>query len=319
MSSIHHFTRAPRAVSLVLLLAASTPSAASAQTLVNGTPPLTERTVQDFTTYTAWAYDTPLTDTQKRRLRAGLIRAWQGQDEDTIRYVLGGVKNVPGLRGMNDHERAYAWYEYALPQLEEVRALARQDALAAWFYSLYEDTHPALAPGHPPLTRKVTDATADLFAFMINRVLGRDVITFDAAERNAWADSLTRNYASLGEKQTQVIVLAKYWAALRGAWATLPAARKNKVLNDWSDVVRSLLPAQTLAYVKGDIQTPPSGGHMSDADFSRLQANIASNDASFQRLRRLGLEQHVVSLNIMQNISNSGSQWKLCPAGQWTC
>jgi hypothetical protein len=80
-----------------------------------------------------------------------------------------------------------------------------------------------LAPGNPPLTRDVSDASAAVTLFMLKHVASGDAsagdLTVDDGLLDAWADSMTDEYATFSsDEQAQLAIMPALRGALVAAW-----------------------------------------------------------------------------------------------------
>lgn len=156
---------------LILVIAtafALAPSGAIAQTdrvIANGNPPLTESMVLRFTDLLCWVLEVPHSSTAERIAAMPL--------QNTIQeMMIQDWKTPAGIKGDLDFLNLQATLARVIPEERElVRANSQRDIVnsaranprspeSRAILAAYNETHPVIAAGNPPLTRQASDALA---------------------------------------------------------------------------------------------------------------------------------------------------------------
>jgi hypothetical protein len=112
--------------------------------------------------------------------------------------------------------------------------------------ALAQTTDAVLAPGSPPLTRAMSDASAELTVFMLKVVASGDArasdLTLDRSLLNGWAESLAPGYADLSEDEQQTLAtMPTLRSSLQAVWPAATASDKADVRDGWRPIVQEWL------------------------------------------------------------------------------
>jgi hypothetical protein len=112
--------------------------------------------------------------------------------------------------------------------------------------ALAQATDAVLAPGYPPLTRSISDSSAELTVFMLKVVASGDArtadLTLDSSLLNGWADSLASGYADLSaDEQQNLAMMPSVRSGLQAVWPAATASDKADVRDTWRPIVQEWL------------------------------------------------------------------------------
>jgi Tfp pilus assembly protein PilF len=230
-----------------------------AQVLVDGTPPLTAEIVERFTKFLEWALDAQFTGSQRAELEAAAVDTWTTEAAGDIEAVVQMAALQAQLPGLADGDRELL--RQALQ--EQILTGAREnptDESNAWLLGVYAAAYTPLAEGPPPLTRQMTDAFAELLAFMVAQVTGQAGVAVDAAMKDEFAASITQQWADMpAEQREHYTSMPLMWAALDSAWPGYPDEDKQKLRDQWKAQLLPLLP-QPAAEQPAPEAAPADGG-----------------------------------------------------------
>jgi hypothetical protein len=196
-------------------------------------PPLTEAMVEKIAGYVTYCFDIPLTPADRDRFRAVLMGEWQRKDRTGIAGDMGMLKAADQLAQMSPIQ-CEVFRQHALPGgLADARKRAKDDPDMRWLVSRYDQTHPPIAAGQPPLTRRATDAFAELACFMAGEARSQEM-TPTTEFKDTVAAFLVKQWPKLApEARKELISMPFTLAQLRYAWPAAPAAQKEQVRAQW--------------------------------------------------------------------------------------
>jgi hypothetical protein len=119
--------------------------------LAQGNPPLTESMVTRYTNFTAWFYEIPFTQQQRERIRAILLRDWKKPQE--IKNDMSWLTMAADFAKGTPDVREFVRCDLQARNLKAMRA--DKDPDAQWLVAAYDEAHPAIAAGNPPLTESM--------------------------------------------------------------------------------------------------------------------------------------------------------------------
>ena len=101
-----------------------------------------------------------------------------------------------------------------------------KDPIAKWALAVSEKAQKPLVPGKPPLTRQVTDAYAELVAFLIDQSVPGAPFEVDGPFRDSVAKQLTSEWRRLkAPDRAELLKVPALWAAVRSTWPSVPSVR----------------------------------------------------------------------------------------------
>lgn len=210
--------------------------------VVEGDPPLTVGMAQQFLRFFEWVLEAPFTVQQRELVARELVEAWVAQDAGTISATVDVVETAAQIAALDENQQDFMLTQLQPAVLEQLRASAPEDEGAAWLLAIYDAAHVPIAEGTPPLTRQVSDAYAEVLAFMIGELLGQPLQPDDEI-RQSLAESLVAEYAGLApEGQAALAQMPQYWAALRVGWSALTEEEREAQRAAWREQLGGVLP-----------------------------------------------------------------------------
>ena len=224
-------------------LANATDEGDLAAVLAPGDPALTEGMVGRLTSFFEWLLQAPVTVQQRTELRDNLVESWQKGD----RADMDGMAEILGTEAeVAQHppaERDLLREQLQPALLAELRKQP-DDKGARWVLGVYEAAHVPIAAGNPALTRQVSDAYAEVLAFMVGQVLGNESPA-STEFKDQFAKSLITDYPNYeAAAQANLAKMPMYWAAIRLAWPALPADQQDAYRKQWTPGVTAFLGAK---------------------------------------------------------------------------
>ena len=125
---------------------------ASDAVLVQGNPPLTESMVARFTNFQAWLLEIPFTQPQKERVRAMLLRDWK--KPEGIEQNMTWLTLAAAIAPLTPDDREFARCDIQPGVLKNLRE-DKDSPDARWLVAAYDEAHPPIAAGSPPLTESM--------------------------------------------------------------------------------------------------------------------------------------------------------------------
>jgi hypothetical protein len=112
--------------------------------------------------------------------------------------------------------------------------------------ALAQTTDAVLAPGYPPLTRTISDSSAELTVLMLKVVASGDArtadLTLDSSLLNGWAESLASGYADLSaDEQQNLAMTPAVRSGLQAVWPAATASDKADARDNWRPIVQEWL------------------------------------------------------------------------------
>jgi hypothetical protein len=221
------------------------PSGVLVQRGPQGSPPLTQQTVDSVTNFLEWVLDAPFTGAQRQEIKDTLVAEWQDADPATLETIAQIISFQGELAKAGESQRLAARQTLQPILLSSAREDV-DDPFSGVLLSAYEAAHTPIAAGNPPLTRQVSDAYAETMLFMLQVVSTGDVWTVDkavdASLKNGFAQELSAGYAGLEAPQQQILAqMPVLRAALREAWPALSAAERGQLRDQWRPIVQGML------------------------------------------------------------------------------
>jgi len=112
--------------------------------------------------------------------------------------------------------------------------------------ALAQTADAVMAPGYPPLTRTISDSSAELTVFMLKVVASGDArtadLTLDSSLLDGWAESLASDYADLSaDEQQNLAMMPAVRSSLQAVWPAATASDKADVRDSWRPIVQEWL------------------------------------------------------------------------------
>jgi hypothetical protein len=219
-------------------------------------PPLTEDLHRDFQAAVYDALGIPRKGYIDAALRQWRVDAWQQQNTGEIEGTLFIVKNWRNIQQMPEPQRTGARALLRISIVQTFRQNAGTDPVVQTLVALYDQAHPALAPGNPPLTRESANAWVDL---ILLAKTGNFETT--SADRERGIQMIAQQYGQAdAERQLLVFQSIYFMAKLKAEWPTMSVQARR----DWRAALRNIF------------EPPAAGGevqHMLNQHSFRMMQN----------------------------------------------
>jgi hypothetical protein len=272
------------------------------QPIAAGNPPLTESMVSHYSYFIAWLLEIPLTQLVKDTLRAVILEDWKNPKD-----IASDMKELGFQLEMarDENGEVQRLYERSAIQLDMVRKLREADNgnfVALLLVAKYDEAHPVIVAGKPPLTRQASDAWAELFCFIRNQS-GAPHMDATPAVKDDFARTLTENWAKFPpEQQKALSEMPQKWALVHFAWVRNKGDERQMIMAAWQSVVNPGAP--------GDPQQVAASEAMARAyAFAKREAKTVSGQELLQAAKD-------VDLVAMQDRRVGGPE-NLGKAAQW--
>lgn len=197
------------------------PGAPSATTVEAGSSVevgiVTTAVLQDLRDALGWGLAAAIPDTAWAEVAPGVDEEWSGP-HGPVRHELSTVVDVHQLAATQGQDVAVYLRELHQPELV---AVLRADGRpwAQRLIELYDDAHPPLAPGDPPLTQEVADSYLAILSFVDALMEHRAWTPLEEATRRQFTDQMARQYPGLDPaQQAWLATLPLEWARTRHLW-----------------------------------------------------------------------------------------------------
>ena len=220
--------------------------------LVDGTPPLTQATVDQVADFLEWLIEVPFTDEQRQMIAGNMIESWKKDDREEIKGIEDVVKFRAQLSEMSKEQKELA-RQAAQPELIR-QARNETDPVAKMIVQAYDAAHQPIAAGDPPLTRQATDALLETLFFMASQVQGAAEVMPTPEMKEQWAKALAGSYDQADEAARQEMAqMPMRWAAIRMMWPGLSDQDKARTKAQWAQSPQ----VKQVAAAIGRLQQPP--------------------------------------------------------------
>jgi hypothetical protein len=237
------------------------------QPIAAGNPPLTESMVSHYSYFIAWLLEIPLTQPVKDTLRAVILEDWKNpkdiaSDMKELGFELEMARDENG-----EVQRLYERSAIQLDMVRKLRAADNGDFVGLLLVAKYDEAHPVIVAGKPPLTRQASDAWAELFCFIRNQS-GAPHMDATPAVKDDFARTLTENWAKFPpEQQKALSEMPQKWALVHFAWVRNKGDERQMIMAAWQPVVNPGAPgdpqqvaaseamARAYAFAKRDAKT----------------------------------------------------------------
>jgi hypothetical protein len=225
-------------------------------------PPLTEEIHRDFQAAVYDALGIPRKAYINAALRQWRVDAWQQQNTGEIEGTLFIVKHWRDLQRMPEPQRTGAQALLRISIVQTFRQNAAADPVVQTLVALYDQAHPALAPGNPPLTRESADAWVDLI--LLAKTGGFEI---SPSDREQGIRMIAQQYAQADPQRQSLVFQSIYLAAkLKAEWPSMSAQTRQ----DWQATLRSVFEPQA------------SGGHLQPM-LNQHSLRMMQNQLDFMR------------------------------------
>ncbi len=213
----------------------------SRQVLAAGNPALTKGMVTRFTDFFEWLIEEPLTQEQRERMASLVVGAWRQNSGSDIADVVEILKNEAQVAQLPDSQRALVLTQVQPEILKSLKADPNEE-FNRWLLEMYNSAHVPIAAGNPPLTRQVSDAQAEMFAFMLGQASGQTV-NADRLFKDDFARGVSRLYPTLSAtQQAKWAQSPVIWASLRVIWSQLDEKDRSGLRKQWAEALGDALP-----------------------------------------------------------------------------
>jgi hypothetical protein len=272
------------------------------QPIAAGNPPLTESMVSHYSYFIAWLLEIPLTQLVKDTLRAVILEDWKNPKD-----IASDMKELGFQLEMarDENGEVQRLYERSAIQLDMVRKLREADNgnfVALLLVAKYDEAHPVIVAGKPPLTRQASDAWAELFCFIRNQS-GAPHMDATPAVKDDFARTLTENWAKFPpEQQKALSEMPQKWALVHFAWVRNKGDERQMIMAAWQPVVNPGAP--------GDPQQVAASEAMARAyAFAKREAKTVSDQELLQAAKDVDL--------VAMQYRRVGGPENLGKAAQW--
>jgi hypothetical protein len=272
------------------------------QPIAAGNPPLTESMVSHYSYFIAWLLEIPLTQLVKDTLRAVILEDWKNPKD-----IASDMKELGFQLEMarDENGEVQRLYERSAIQLDMVRKLREADNgnfVALLLVAKYDEAHPVIVAGKPPLTRQASDAWAELFCFIRNQS-GAPHMDATPAVKDDFARTLTENWAKFPpEQQKALSEMPQKWALVHFAWVRNKGDERQMIMAAWQSVVNPGAP--------GDPQQVAASEAMARAyAFAKREAKTVSGQELLQAAKDVDL--------VAMQYRRVGGPENLGKAAQW--
>ncbi|HEX2987339.1 MAG TPA: hypothetical protein VHS06_04120 [Chloroflexota bacterium] len=219
------------------------PVSASDGVLVEGDPPLTDGMVARARGFYEWLLDARMNEEQRGDFQQSLVDSWESGDAGQIANILDVLNNADGVGGYSESEKALLRETIQPNVLDQLRSQAGEgDMGSAWLLALYDRSHQPIADGNPPLTRQVSDATAEALTFMIAKAFDQEYKVPGADVKDSFGVALVEGYSGYTpEEQEAMAGMPMYWAALGVYWPDAPEEKRAQLRQQWREQLSPLV------------------------------------------------------------------------------
>jgi hypothetical protein len=272
------------------------------QPIAAGNPPLTESMVSHYSYFIAWLLEIPLTQPVKDTLRAVILEDWKNpkdiaSDMKELGFQLEMARDENG-----EVQRLYERSAIQLDMVRKLRAADNGNFVALLLVAKYDEAHPVIVAGKPPLTRQASDAWAELFCFIRNQS-GAPHMDATPAVKDDFARTLTENWAKFPpEQQKALSEMPQKWALVHFAWVRNKGDERQMIMAAWQPIVNPGAP--------GDPQQVAASEAMARAyAFAKRDAKTVSDQELLQAAKDVDL--------VARQYRRVGGPENLGKAAQW--
>jgi hypothetical protein len=206
------------------------------RTIAVAAPPLTEDIHRDFQAAVYDALGIPRKGYIDTALRQWRVDAWQQQNTGEIEGTLFIVKSWRDIQRMPEPQRTGAQALLRISMVQTFRQNAATDPVVQTLVALYDQAHPALAPGNPPLTRESANAWVDLI--LLAKTGGFEI---SSADREQGIRMIAQQYGQADSPRQLLVFQSIYFVAkLKAEWPTMSVQARQ----DWRATLRNIFEPQ---------------------------------------------------------------------------
>ena len=201
-------------------------------------------------------------------------------------------------------------------QLPILQNLAVTDAKnGPWLLSLYNQYHPALAPGEPRLTDLTTNALTEQLVFMINQVIGKPAAKVTPDLQKRVAKDLIALWPKLTPaRRAQYLKMEPDFYYLRqDGWKYVTEATREQTRIAWGTELQNAFPAvkpmvlkRKAALEAAKRKEAARWAKMSPAQqqmaLMQMQNQMQMNQTMMASMQRMQLQNHATNMNIIENM-----------------
>lgn len=282
-------------------------------------PSLTPETLDRFTNTYGKLMTVKLSAQQKLQIKQRLSKEWM-TNLGLRQNVLDTLALEPQLAQATTTERDRLQAKMASNLREQV---LDGDTDALWLLSYYDAVSKNwLAKGNPPLTRTMTDMSADALAFMVNEIMGKKVVSANPELKNAIASKMTAEYNALpANLKRELSRLPAAWLRFKQSdWATRGEDFREEMRVHWGQNLAPYIPEiqamsklrlDRLNKLKADKTAPWYGMNslQRQAALQKTDTTFDTSTRSLQPVATISLARHINTMQVGKSIGNSPTRY----------
>jgi hypothetical protein len=132
--------------------------------LVVGPPQLTVNMVESVCAFYKWALDLSLPEHVKELIKENMINAWTSSKPEYTQLYEEIMKKIQDIEKMEQVARDNLQEQFQQQFVESLKSFKAEPVSGA-LLQLYEAENAPIAPGNPPLTKKIADTSIELINY----------------------------------------------------------------------------------------------------------------------------------------------------------
>jgi len=183
--------------------------------LVVGPPPLAVNMVESVCAFYAWALDLSLPEQVKELIRENMIDAWKSSNTADTQGFEQFMKWMQELENMEQGARDNLRKNMHQQFVESLRT-SKANPISAALLQLYESEKAPIAPGNPPLTKEIADASIELINYQYLMAQNMRITKLTTEHKVVWRQMLGSNWSNMTAEWKNFYIAAPLtWAQIQ--------------------------------------------------------------------------------------------------------
>jgi len=183
--------------------------------LVVGPPQLTVNEVESICAFYKWVLNLTLPEQVTELIKENMIDAWTSSKPEDIQGFEEIVKKIQDVEKMEQVARDNLRGQIQQQFVESLKT-SKADPLNSALLQLYEAENAPIAPGNPPLTKKIADTSIELINYQYLMAQNMRITKLTTEHKVVWRQMLGSNWSNMTAEWKNFYIAAPLtWAQIQ--------------------------------------------------------------------------------------------------------
>jgi hypothetical protein len=196
-------------------IVAETSDAIPEHVLVVGPPQLTFNMVESVCTFYAWALDLSLPQQLKELIKENMIDAWTSSKPEDTQGSEEIMKKIQDIEKMEQDARDHLRDQIQEQFVKNLKTF-KDEPVSGALLQLYEAENAPIAPGNPPLPKKIADTSIELINYQYHMLQNWRISIVKTEHKILWRQMLGSQWSNMAaDWKNYYIAAPSMWAQLQ--------------------------------------------------------------------------------------------------------